>query len=262
MKYYEIKKELKKDPPSDFYVFLHRKMGIFLTYVILTIFPNISPNLITIILLPLNVISFTTLYFGIIHNSILLIIIAFIIFIISGSLDCVDGNIARIKRKTTILGVMLDRCVHNISHPILFILMGLAIAQTMIYSNIILIIYIITAIYSEFPPIETAIQQVVLSFLKQYLFKNTKNFSLEKHKVDDNKIKKEEKTLSKKFKNNFIKTIFAYENIFIIIIFDYFFNKQKYYFSIVFIGLYLIAKIIKDIFYHEDISNYIVKLKS
>jgi hypothetical protein len=267
MKFDFVKQNLKRDPAGSLWIDLHRKIGLYLTWLIINLFPNVTANIITLIMLPLNLVSVGFIYFGITQGSYLYLIISFLIFFFSISLDCVDGNIARLKKDTSSLGILYDRLVHNISHPLVFIFIGAGI--TNVTDNIFyMILFSILGILSEFPPIETSVKDVKCSFTNQVLYKETKNFELTKYvdiNINNIEDKKENsnnnKNSLKQFLLKLVKSIFSIKTLYLTLIVDMYISQQEtFYLTLVFAIIYTIAILVNDISARKDLGRFLNSL--
>lgn len=267
MKIAEVKKNLKKDPPGSFIILIHRRIGLYMSWVLINIFPGIKANHVTVAMGIFAAISAGISTLGIIYKNIFILIAGYIIYFLSLSLDCADGNIARIKNESSIKGVVIDRVVHNSTHPLIFLCIGFA----MLYSTgkvIYPIIFSVAGVLVEFPPIECAIKDVKNSFVNQIVYKKTRNFDLKKYVVGDNKgesssqIEKGEKKGLVGICVDIVKAMFDIDFLFIYLIVDKLLFDNAYYISLAFTGIYILLKLIKDIFMHEDIDAFMVGLGS
>lgn len=177
MKLNDVKKYLKKDD-APFWIMINRYIGLYITWILLNIFPNIKANTVTISMLFLNIISFGFLYISIIEYNLYYLALYFIIKNLSMCLDCVDGNVARINNDKSIFGLFLDRLVHNISYPLLFGTIGFALYD-LISMKSVLIIFLISGLLTELSPIELAKIQIENMFYKQeFGVKNTTQYDM------------------------------------------------------------------------------------
>lgn len=250
MKYTDVKECLKKDK-TTIGVMIYRKIGIVLTWMIINVFPRISANTVTASMLIFNAISGALLYYSIINNSILGLALSALVFNFSIALDCVDGNIARINKKSSIYGVFLDRLVHNITYPGLFWIIGFAIFNNNSIT-IILLLFILTGVFEEVSPIEVAIKDVKEQFLDQMINNNTQVFDINKHSVgiEVSQKKNIDKSKNVNKKKNIIKVILdaipLWNRLFILTLLDILILKDKYYFLIAYSLIFLCYKIISQ----------------
>lgn len=246
MTFNELKTKLKKDPARSYWTDLQRKLGLFVTVILIKIKPNANPNFVTISMLLFNIIAFIFLYFGITQER-YFILIGFSIHFFSDVLDCVDGNLARIQNITSIKGVIYDRLVHNFSHPLFFLIIGFGfynITQNLLY----LIIYITISIFSELSPIDVAIKDVQSSFIKQKTISRTQNFDLEKHlsqntyEINESKRNQKASPLYK-----IIRALFSFYTFYLIIFIELVLLQDIFIVSTAFAILFLIGKLLKSL---------------
>jgi len=264
MKYNEIKKFLKKDPPGSAWIWFHRKVGVVLTYVIYNINPNINPNVVTLTMLPLNILSALLVMFSIINSSLIYLLISFLIFSFSLTLDCVDGNLARLTKKTSYKGIYYDRIVHNLSHPLFILLLGYAVSFR-IDSMMVFLLFAIAAIVSEFSPLEVSVNDVKISFVNQILFKKSKNFDLSKHIVKRQEINEHEDLRSIKpiemmfgISIKLAKFILSFEFLYVLLMIEYF-VATEYLIIIIYFIVFGLVHFAKG-FYSNDLNKFLLKL--
>ncbi len=82
----------------------HRRLSIYITYILLSIFPRITPNTISFSMIIVSIIGCTSLLPGIRNLSIAGMLIVYLGFL----LDKCDGEVARYKKINTLRGVYLD----------------------------------------------------------------------------------------------------------------------------------------------------------
>jgi phosphatidylserine synthase len=184
VKFDDVKKYTKEDD-ARLYIWIYRRIGLLITWILINLFPEIKANNVTLSMLLFNIISFVSLYFSIICHNLFYLAIYFLVFNLSICLDSVDGNIARINNDKTIFGLYLDRLVHNISHPLLFITIGFALYNL---NNRIpfLMLFIVAGIVTELSPLELAKEQVENLFYKQMLnLKKTTQYNIKEYKLID-----------------------------------------------------------------------------
>lgn len=261
MTYKEVVENLKKDPPGSYWIKLHRKLGVYITYLIVNLLPNITANMITVSMLFFNILSGAVLAYGTLNKSTASIVVAFVIFSFSLTLDCVDGNIARIYKQTSYLGVYLDRIVHNVSHPIILLLWGFSIAKSL-NSVLVMLLFGLASIVSEFSPLEIARLQVKISFVNQLVHKRTSNFELNKHNTDMVSYNTYEsieiKSSYKEVVRNILKLILSFETIFILTIIDLATNDQ-FVFSLSYCIIFFLAHFFKG-FLDNDLKLFLDRL--
>jgi len=263
MTFKEVKKNLKKDPAGSIWIELYRKIGLLITYILIKIFPRIKANFVTIFMLLLNIVSVVFIYIGVYNASVKYILISFIIYFIATALDCTDGNIARLKKETSYIGIFLDRLCHNIHHPLFFLVLGYAIG---VYKSnyIIILVFAIFAIISEFSPIEIAKKDVQNSFVKQLIFKKSVNFDISTHtkklnsNLNDQFIPKKDSKVKKIIKILF-SFLSSFENIYFILIITIYFSISFIYLTI-YIALIMGMKIFKEII-KKDLKLFMENLK-
>ena len=265
MRIQEIKKNLKKTSYGNYYIAIQRKLGIPLTWLIINIFPKVTPNFLTFIMLPLNIVSCYLLYLGLLSSSLCLLGWSFFIFFFSEVIDCIDGNVARLKKQTSTFGQIIDRIVHNISFPMMFLVSGIAISEFSNSPHLIYVLFFLAAIYSELSPIETSIKQVMVSIIKKRFprkseNKTTQNDSFFEKPESDNKNKNT--SSMKKNKSSIlmrlIKTFMAYESFFIVAILDILLlEKHNYILTKGFTAVFLVARVIYDFISFEDYADYL-----
>ncbi len=90
------------------------KVSIYITWLLLH--TPITPNQVTIIELVLVIISSGFLFSG----SLLYIFIGFLIIQFTNLLDCVDGEIARYRKKSSLVGVHLEDIYHQLISYLMF----------------------------------------------------------------------------------------------------------------------------------------------
>lgn len=251
MKYSEVKKCLKKDD-TTIGVKVYRKAGIILTWIVINCLPFLSANMITASMLIFNAISGAFLYNAIITESISKLVISILIFNFSITLDCVDGNIARIKNQSSFYGIFLDRLVHNITYPGLFWVIGFGIFNKT-DSIIVLILFLIMGVLEEVSPIEVAIKDVKDQFLDQTLYRKTLVFNIENYKnekvknIEYTKEVVKEKKMNKISPKIILDIIPLWNRLFLLVIIDIYFFYNKFYLIIGYTILFMIYKILKQI---------------
>ncbi len=261
MKLIEIRRMIKKDPPGSLWIFLHRKIGLVLTWFFVNVLSFVKPNQVTLSMLFFNIISSLLVFYGILHDSVLLISLALIIFFLSHTLDCVDGNLARIYNLKSYKGIFYDRIVHNISHPLILFAIGFSIAyihNSFIYAAITTF----AALNIEFSPLEIARKDVKISFINQLILKRSQNFTLYDHlsnttNVYENTESKQRKTHD--FLVRIVKFIFSFETLFILLLVETFFNNYNYIVSITFITILGVLHFGKG-FIGNDLKQFLNKL--
>ena len=268
MKLSEVKQNLKKDPPGSYVILIHRKIGMFVTWLLLNLFPGINANAVTVAMGFLNVIAGALSCLGILWNNPLFAILGFVVFFASLSLDCADGNIARIKKTISYKGVLIDRLVHNSTHPLIFISIGISIY--LMTSNLVaLCVFAVSAVFVEHAPVESSINNVKISFVNQLINKKTKNFTISDYHSDAPSAASvadgQPKKVSTKKKliglcMNTAKAFFSIDVLFIIVIVDCFVFPQTYLLCTVFTAMYLLLKLKKDLFMHESLEKFMEKL--
>lgn len=242
MKYVEIKQHVKLDEATTYYTILKRKAGIGLTWLILKLFPSVTANVITIAMLPFNVLAAILAYYGIVSSSPLLIVLAFLVSFFSLCLDSVDGNIARIKKTTSIIGVYLDRLVHNISHPMFFLVIGFGLyasTQEIIY----LITYTVVAILSELSPLDISQKDVEALFIRQAVLQQTMNYNFQTHQRQNSFHLESIQTPTNSILRKLIKTILMNDVYYFIILLDLLLFEY-FYFTLAFALLDIVAMVI------------------
>ncbi len=146
------------------------------------------------------------------------------------TLDCADGNIARIKQTSSIRGVYLDRLVHNIAHPLFFLVVGFAFylsSDRILY----VIVFIIAAILSELSPLDVSRKDTEALFIRQLLHQETLNYDYKTHQAavsNPNSAKTPTKpsTFSK-----VVKTILTIDMFYVTILLDLLIFKEQYFLS-------------------------------
>jgi hypothetical protein len=119
LRYSEVLQYKKQDPASPS-TRLYRKAALPLTWIVINVIPSVTANAVTSAMLALNVLAAVLLYYSIAQLNWVLFGVSFLISNFAMCLDCVDGNIARIKNQRSLFGVYLDRLAHNISNPTLY----------------------------------------------------------------------------------------------------------------------------------------------
>ncbi|WP_010094014.1 CDP-alcohol phosphatidyltransferase family protein [Ornithinibacillus scapharcae] len=243
MKYAEIRRHVKVDEATTYYTMLKRKAGIGLTWFILKLFPSVSANMITISMLPINVLAAGLAYEGIIQSQPFVILLAFLVSFFALCLDSVDGNIARINHTSSIKGVYLDRLVHNISHPMFFFVIGFALysgTQDIIY----LVVFILVGILSELSPLDISQKDVEALFIRQALLRQTKNYHFHTHQKQCNSDMDSIKTPMNSKLRKLIKTIFMNDVFYFIILLDLFLFENQFYLTLVYAFLDIAGMIV------------------
>ena len=181
MNWEQIRSLRKKEKASP-YLEICRSVGLGLTWFLVKCLPNISANAVTISMLVINIMSGAFLYSSITTSSLCWLLVSFVLFNLSICLDCVDGNIARLRNQQSFFGVFLDRLVHNVSYPLQFFVVAYAVyCQT---HNIMLFnIVVFAGILTELSPIDVAIKDVENLFVRQLLTRQTKIYSHNEHAV-------------------------------------------------------------------------------
>lgn len=177
--YSDIRK-LRKTQKASLYIEVCREVGLVLTWLIMRLFPKVSANAVTVSMLVLNLGTLAVVYRAIVADEIVILVISFLLFNFTICLDCVDGNIARLKRQQSLYGVFLDRVVHNVSYPIFFFVIGVAHFVKHGWFGWI-ILYGFAGILIELSPIEVALKDVENLFFHQLLMQKTQVYSLEDH---------------------------------------------------------------------------------
>lgn len=243
MTYTEIKRHVKEDEATTYYTMLKRNAGIGLTWLILRVFPSISANVITVCMLPLNVLAAGLAYYGIVYSRPSIIVIAFLVSFFTLCLDSVDGNIARITNTTSIQGVYLDRLVHNISHPMFFFVSGFALyssTQEIIY----LIIFILVGVFSELSPLDIAQKDVEALFVRQALLRQTKNYQyLTHHRLECSNKKVVNIPRNSKLRK-VMKTILMNDVYYFVILLDLLLFNSQFYVTLVYAFIDIMGMIV------------------
>lgn len=223
-----VKQHTKIDEARSYDIVIKRKAGIFLTWLILKVFPSVSANFITLCMFPLNILAAGILYYSIILANIPFLLIAFCITFLTLALDSVDGNIARIKKSSSIKGVYYDRLVHNISYPLSFFVLGFAMyasSDQLIY----LIVLIIVAIFSELSPLDVSQKDVEALFIRQAVLNTTKNYDYKTHRYRK-EILPESINHNNKIKKS-IKTVLSNEAYYVFVLVDMILFESQFYFT-------------------------------
>lgn len=221
MKLSDVRTNLKKDTAQSFYVIVHRKIGIIITWVLINLFPSVSPNLVTISMIPLNIMSSVLVYLAVVQRRYELLAFSFLVLFFSATLDCVDGNLARIKGATSVRGVLLDRLVHNVSNPMFFIILGFALYNASNQMHY-LILFLVTGIISELSPLDVALKDTEASFIRQSIFRVTRNFSADTHFRLEKLYRDDQSTVLKEpsFRSRAVRSIFSLNTVYFMLAFD------------------------------------------
>ena len=113
------KEKLQSTDDTWFTRLVSRRFSIYFTKLFLLL--NVSPNQITVLMIIFGIIGSILFSFP----SIVLACLAFISFQIWTYLDCSDGEVARITKKTSLLGPYLDRVNHYIADILIFLSLGI-----------------------------------------------------------------------------------------------------------------------------------------
>lgn len=116
----EIRRRGKKPATSPLHAIL-QEISFLLTKFFL--FLPFTPNQITLFWAFLQVFACLLLLKG----TYLYFVVGVTLFQFCKILDSVDGQVARIRNKTSLLGIYLDSCAHNITNPLLFICLTLGV---------------------------------------------------------------------------------------------------------------------------------------
>jgi len=174
LKYSEVLQFKKQDPASPATQF-YRQVGLLLTWILINVVPSVTANAVTLAMLALNLLAAILLYYSLAELSWVLLVVSFLVANLAMCLDCVDGNIARIKNQNSLFGVYLDRLAHNIANPTLLVLAGFGIhART---ENLFaLAVCLIAGVLIELSPFEYAYRDLEVLFLRQSAFGNTHTY--------------------------------------------------------------------------------------
>lgn len=251
----EVKANLKKDPASSFLLLIHRRLGVTLTWIIINMFPRITANSVTLSMIPFNLIASAFLFFAVSNRNYVLLFTSFLLWFFSTTLDCVDGNIARIKGEQSLLGVLYDRVVHNISHPIFFTVAGFACY--MYSENIFYMIPLLLAAFvCEFPPVGIAMQDTEIFFLRQLAFGKTKNYDWSTHSSGSKEYATGANLVSRVGKQNILikslKSIFSISNLYVVLALDLYLFERQFYLTSLFSLAYSATKVIV----HTDLEGW------
>ncbi|GGA72950.1 CDP-alcohol phosphatidyltransferase family protein [Ornithinibacillus halotolerans] len=231
MKISEVKQYAKKDESATYYMALHRKLGLYVAWMIVKIFPSISANTVTISTLPLNILSATILYFAIVSSSYSLLFVAFIISFFTFTLDCSDGNIARIKKSASIKGVYYDRLVHNLSHPLFYFVIGFGLYSSTDHI-IYLIIFLVVGILSELSPLDVSQKDVETLFIRQAVLHSTINYNKQNHQFRESSHNQQSASRPTSKVKKIIKTILEDDSFYLMLLLDLILFNNQYYLSI------------------------------
>lgn len=247
MKIKEIK-QIVNTNKVGFLLTFYRRTGLYVTWVFINLFPMITANFVTFLMLLLGLVSIGILYVGLIKLSLLMILLSFLVFNFSIILDCVDGNISRIKKKSSIFGIILDRISHNIVFPVFFIAIGY---YFLIFDNniVLLSVFLVAGILSELNPVEVGGITALNNIYKHEI----NNIDTKKYNIDDLNVKEKGKPMKRNLFLYLLElpmTFGFYNVVFVTIILDImFYNNLKYnfIFTIVFVTYFIIYKIIESI---------------
>ena len=251
----EVKANLKKDSASSFLLMVHRRLGVVLTWIIINMFPNITANSVTLSMIPFNLMASALLFFAVSNRNYVLLLISFLLWFFSTTLDCVDGNIARIKGEQSLLGVLYDRVVHNISHPIFFAVAGFACY--MYSENILYMIPLLVAAFTcEFPPVGIAMMDTEIFFFRQLAFGKTENYDWSTHSSGIKEHVTSASLVSRVDQQNVLikslKTIFSIGNLYVVLALDLYFFERQFYLTALFSLIYSATKVIV----HTDLEGW------
>ncbi|MGY0691507.1 CDP-alcohol phosphatidyltransferase family protein [Virgibacillus sp. FSP13] len=248
MDFETVKQCAKKDEATSYYTVIKRKTGVLLTWFIIRIFPSVSANAVTLSMFPLNMLVAGILYYAIVFENICVLLISFCISFITLVLDTVDGNIARIKGTSSIKGVYLDRLVHNISHPMFFMVLAFALfasSNQMIY----LIMFIIVAILSELSPLDVSQKDVEALFIRQAVLHTTKNYHYATHQFTRKVARKPEKASKIR---KIIKTILSNDSYYFVVLLDLLLFDKQFYVT----GLFALVDIVGMVYVRSNLNRW------
>lgn len=118
----EIRGEAKKHYSS-----LHRKLlheaGFYITKLFL--YTNLTPNQITIVWFFMQLAALPLVLKGTYWS----ILAGTALFQFATIIDCVDGQVARYRKTSSLMGTYLDQFVHNITNPAFFICLSIVVSR-------------------------------------------------------------------------------------------------------------------------------------
>lgn len=117
-----------KRSESSQYVYLNRALAVYLTWFVLRVFPRATPNGVTWAMIASGLGAVLALASYATEASMVAVVLFLFLMQLSSVLDCVDGNIARIKNMRSQLGLYLDKLFHNLVEPLIFVSLALIFA--------------------------------------------------------------------------------------------------------------------------------------
>lgn len=217
----EIKLNTKKTD-TDKYTKFHRWLATYFTWGIINSYPRVTANQVTLTMFFISFLGIISLVYSAVTESVLYIYISFIIFNLSITFDCVDGNVARIKKTKSIKGLFYDRIIHNIIYPTFIICVGYIVYMK--YQSVeIFLLFVITGILKQLDPITKSALET------HYLSPQINNANKENKVVQNSSIIKD------------ILSFFPFWNkYYVTLIIDYYFFSESLLFTITLtIGLLL-----------------------
>ena len=241
-------KALRKKEEASLYIRICREFGLVVTWILVNLIPRVSANAVTISMLLINIGSCFLLFTAITGNDFKLLAISFVLFNFSICLDCVDGNIARLKKQQSLHGVFLDRLVHNVSYPLLFFVTGMAFFNRT-DSVIWIIVSVSAGILTELSPVEMAIENLENLFAQQLLTRKTQIYTIEDHTSMLLSLGKKDKK-GVDLENKFLLFVFQtyqlfpfWNQLFIAVSFDLAFPSIKYSITLIYIVLFCVKRL-------------------
>jgi len=150
----ELRKKCKKEY-WGFYNKLVHEVGFYLTKLFIN--TRITSNQITVLWLVMGIVGGILLSTGIYQ----FMLSGIIIYHLGHFFDCVDGNLARYRNKSTVTGIYLEQISHHLT--ITMILVGLSIGVFKIYHNLL---WLYLGVILVFSFIFTKLFTVNLSYYK------------------------------------------------------------------------------------------------
>lgn len=135
---------------------LHRNISIYITYVILRLFPNVTPNFISFLMILVGLSGSVLILFGDVLVQVAGIILVYVSFL----LDKVDGEVARYKKEFSLLGMYLDEVYHLLVPTAM--LLAFVFHETLT-SNIHLLLVMLTLLLTVYRRVERKIHVLIAS---------------------------------------------------------------------------------------------------
>jgi phosphatidylglycerophosphate synthase len=133
------KKTAKKDFLLNTGYFVHRKVSIYITWILLQIFPGVRPNVVSFLMLGIGIGGAALLWSSNTVYGIMGLLLVYVSFL----LDKVDGEIARFKNMHSYRGMYLDEMYHLIVPALLFVSYFSVVAE----NNSVYVLFLILIIF-------------------------------------------------------------------------------------------------------------------